>query len=193
MVGREAPFHRHQGTARRQGAGLPVLAAGDAAAFARLYERHRGKLYRFLARQLHGNGALADELFQDVWQRVIAARKGWKPDAAFSTWLYRIAHNRLADVQADRQLRLQDLGLLLDEPRLERVAALSASARLPAEQQPDWTAHAVQAPVDVLGRRPDVQRARLQVDAALAHLKVAQAYKKSVLGVQTGQIFRVNG
>ena len=74
-----------------------AYAAGDAAAFERLYHRHRGKLYRFLARQLHGNGALADELFQDVWQRVIAARKGWKPDAAFSTWLYRIAHNRLAD------------------------------------------------------------------------------------------------
>lgn len=74
-----------------------AYAAGDAAAFERLYQRHRGKLYRFLARQLHGNGALADEMFQDVWQRVISARQGWKPDAAFSTWLYRIAHNRLAD------------------------------------------------------------------------------------------------
>jgi RNA polymerase sigma factor (sigma-70 family) len=74
-----------------------AYAAGDVAAFERLYQRHRGKLYRFLARQLHGNGALADEFFQDVWQRVIAAREQWKPDAAFSTWLYRIAHNRLAD------------------------------------------------------------------------------------------------
>ena len=74
-----------------------AYAAGDAAAFERLYQRHRGKLYRFLARQLHGNGALADELFQDVWQRVITARQSWKPEAAFSTWLYRIAHNRLAD------------------------------------------------------------------------------------------------
>ena len=74
-----------------------AYAAGDAAAFERLYLRHRGKLYRFLVRQLHGNGALADELFQDVWQRVISARQGWKPEAAFSTWLYRIAHNRLAD------------------------------------------------------------------------------------------------
>ncbi len=74
-----------------------AYAAGDVAAFERLYQRHRGKLYRFLARQLHGNGALADEFFQDVWQRVISARQGWKPDAAFSTWLYRIAHNRLAD------------------------------------------------------------------------------------------------
>lgn len=71
--------------------------AGDAAAFPRLYERHRGPLYRFLARQLRGNGALADELFQDVWQRVISARAGWKPEATFKTWLYRIAHNRLAD------------------------------------------------------------------------------------------------
>jgi RNA polymerase sigma factor (sigma-70 family) len=74
-----------------------AYAAGDVAAFERLYQRHRGKLYRFLARQLRGNGALADEMFQDVWQRVIAAREHWKPEALFATWLYRIAHNRLAD------------------------------------------------------------------------------------------------
>jgi RNA polymerase sigma factor (sigma-70 family) len=74
-----------------------AYAAGDVASFERLYQRHRGKLYRFLARQLHGNGALADEMFQDVWQRVITAREGWKPEALFTTWLYRIAHNRLAD------------------------------------------------------------------------------------------------
>lgn len=70
--------------------------AGDVAAFETLYARHRGPLYRFLARQLR-NQALADECFQDVWQRVIAARAGWKPEAAFSTWLFRIAHNRLND------------------------------------------------------------------------------------------------
>jgi RNA polymerase sigma-70 factor (ECF subfamily) len=70
--------------------------AGDTSAFEMLYARHRGPLYRFLLRQLRDN-ALADEFFQDVWQRVIAARHGWKPDAAFSTWLYRIAHNRLND------------------------------------------------------------------------------------------------
>ena len=70
--------------------------AGDTSAFELLYARHRAPLYRFLLRQLRDN-ALADEFFQDVWQRVIAARHGWKPDAAFSTWLYRIAHNRLND------------------------------------------------------------------------------------------------
>jgi len=69
---------------------------GDTAAFETLYARHRGPLYRFLLRQLR-DSALADEFFQDVWQRVIAARQGWKPDAAFRTWLFRIAHNRLND------------------------------------------------------------------------------------------------
>lgn len=73
-----------------------AYAAGDASAFERLYARHRAPLYRFLLRNLR-DGALADEFFQDTWQRVIAARTGWKPDAAFTTWLYRIAHNRLND------------------------------------------------------------------------------------------------
>jgi RNA polymerase sigma factor (sigma-70 family) len=69
---------------------------GEVAAFEQLYARHRTRLYRFLLRQLR-QPALADELFQDVWQRVIAARARWTPDAAFTTWLFRIAHNRLAD------------------------------------------------------------------------------------------------
>lgn len=73
-----------------------AYAAGDTAAFEQLYVRHRGRLYRFLLGQLR-NQALADECFQDVWQRVISARATWQPDAAFTTWLFRIAHNRLAD------------------------------------------------------------------------------------------------
>ena len=71
-------------------------AGGDAASFELLYARHRGPLYRFLLRQLR-DSATADELFQDIWQRVIGAAAGWKPDAAFRTWLFRIAHNRLND------------------------------------------------------------------------------------------------
>lgn len=70
--------------------------AGDVAAFQALYERHRKRLFGFLLRQLRDH-SLAEELFQDVWQRVIAARADWKPDAAFATWLFRIAHNRLND------------------------------------------------------------------------------------------------
>lgn len=71
-------------------------AGGDATAFEQLYARHRTRLYRFLLRQLRDT-ALVDEAFQDVWQRVIAARARWKPEAQFATWLYRIARNRLND------------------------------------------------------------------------------------------------
>lgn len=94
---------------------MKAWVQGDVQAFETLYGRHKGPLYRFLRRQVR-EAALADELFQDVWQRVIAAREGWRPEAAFSTWLYRIAHNRLTDhwraarhrpaAPADAELRL---------------------------------------------------------------------------------------
>ena len=75
---------------------MQAWIGGDVAAFELLYARHRGPLYRFLLRQTR-NQSLAEEFFQDVWQRVIAAAHGWKPEAAFRTWLFRIAHNRLND------------------------------------------------------------------------------------------------
>lgn len=73
-----------------------AYAGGDPVAFEQLYGRHRERLHRFLLGQLRDPG-LADEVYQDVWQRVISARSGWQPDAPFATWLYRIARNRLAD------------------------------------------------------------------------------------------------
>ena len=81
-----------------------AYAAGRVAAFEQLYARHRARLYRFLLGQLR-DGALADDLFQDIWQRVIAARAGWTPDASFASWLYRIAHNRIADHWRAQQYR----------------------------------------------------------------------------------------
>ena len=73
-----------------------AYGGGDGAAFEALYARHRGPLFRFLAHQLRDH-ALAEELYQDVWQRVIVARARYRPEARFSTWLYQIAHNRIAD------------------------------------------------------------------------------------------------
>ena len=69
---------------------------GDADAFAALYARHKGALYRYLLRQC-GQPALAEELFQDVWLKLIAARTGYTVQARFTTYLYRLAHNRLID------------------------------------------------------------------------------------------------
>jgi RNA polymerase sigma-70 factor (ECF subfamily) len=69
---------------------------GDAGAFEALYRRWRGKLYRTLVRQC-GSAAHAEELYQDIWLKVVNARAGYEVAAKFSTWLFRIAHNRLID------------------------------------------------------------------------------------------------
>jgi RNA polymerase sigma-70 factor (ECF subfamily) len=69
---------------------------GDAAAFDRLYARHRGGVFRYLRRQTR-DASIAEELFQDVWMRLIDARDRYEPSAKFTTWLYTIAHNRLMD------------------------------------------------------------------------------------------------
>ena len=71
-----------------------AYAAGDAGAFDRLYERHRGGVYRYVLRHV-GNAGLADELFQDVWMNAIRARATYAPTAKFSTWIYTIARHRL--------------------------------------------------------------------------------------------------
>ena len=70
-------------------------AAGDLEAFQRLYALHRGGLYRYFLRQT--NRTVAEELFQDVWARLIQHRKRYRPEASFKTWLYTLAHNRLVD------------------------------------------------------------------------------------------------
>jgi RNA polymerase sigma-70 factor (ECF subfamily) len=73
-----------------------AYGGGDAAAFDTLYRRHRGPLYRFVVRSIKSR-ALAEELFQEIWMRVIEARASYAPKARFKTWLYTIAHNRMVD------------------------------------------------------------------------------------------------
>ena len=101
-------------------------AGGNAAAFAELYARHKGPLYRFLMKTVKDR-ATADELFQETWSRVIAARQRYRPDAKFSTWLLQIAHNLAID--AFRRQRPQ-----ADSAEAEAVFAAQAA---PEREQPE--------------------------------------------------------
>lgn len=71
-------------------------AQGNSRAFERLYGRHKGGLFRYFRRQC-ASAAIAEELFQDTWLKVVGARHRYKPTAKFTTWLYTLAHNRLID------------------------------------------------------------------------------------------------
>jgi RNA polymerase sigma-70 factor (ECF subfamily) len=68
---------------------------GHAASFDTLYARHRGPLYRYFARQ--AARATVDDLFQETWLRIIRGKAGYRADASFRAYLYRIAHNVLVD------------------------------------------------------------------------------------------------
>ena len=69
---------------------------GDAGAFDRLYERFRLPVFNYIIRQV-GEQAVAEDIFQDVWFRVIRALEGFDAESHFPGWLFRIAHNRLVD------------------------------------------------------------------------------------------------
>ncbi len=71
-------------------------ARGDMRAFEILYRRHRTALYRYLTRHSR-NTETANDLFQEVWSKVIMSRDRYEPRAQFRTFLYRIAHNCFID------------------------------------------------------------------------------------------------
>ena len=130
-----------------------AYAAGDAAAFDTLYARHKGGVYRYLLRQCR-QGGVADELFQDVWMNLIRARASYVPSAKFTTWLYRLAHNRLIDhYRASGQVSLVSAD---DEAHADTVAALSAHQG----DQPE--------------RRAENQELGARLKAAVAALPLAQ-------------------
>ena len=110
-------------------------AAGDAAAFEALYARHKGGVYRYLVRHC-GNAGTADELFQDVWMNVIRVRASYAPTAKFTTWLYRIAHNRLIDHwRATGRVELVSAGVDDDDDPLDAIPG-------PRNDEPDARAGA---------------------------------------------------
>lgn len=104
--------------------------AGDGGAFEELYARYRGRLYRYLLRQCPA--AVAEELSQECWMRVIRARAGYEVTARFPTWLFRIAHNLLVD-----HFRRADHAALAAFDDAESLQAVLEAAPGPAFREPD--------------------------------------------------------
>ncbi len=72
---------------------LMVQVRGDVpGAFETLLERYQNRLVTILY-HLVGNQDEAEDLCQEVFLRVYRARRGYRPRAKFSTWLFTIANN----------------------------------------------------------------------------------------------------
>lgn len=83
---------------------LAAYRDGDAAAFERLLRRYRGPLFNVVLRSVRDHGR-AEEIYQDVWMKVIERCDNFRGDAKFSTWLYTIARNLCIDHQRKMKFR----------------------------------------------------------------------------------------
>lgn len=123
-------------------------AKRDADAFGALYERYVDRIYSYIYYRV-GSVPDAEDLTARVFYRALAHIGAYRQRGApFAAWLYRIAHNLVANWHRDRSRRPE---ILLDDAatHAERGASphelaeqsedartlLSAMARLPAERQ----------------------------------------------------------
>jgi RNA polymerase sigma-70 factor (ECF subfamily) len=70
-----------------------VLAGNDRHAYAELLRRHQGAVRGLLRRLCKEDHALADDLAQEAFLTAFRKLNTFRADAAFGTWLYRIAYN----------------------------------------------------------------------------------------------------
>ena len=93
--------------------------AGRPDAFDDLMKRYKGQIYAYLLRSVK-NYEDAEELTIEVFFKAYRALDTWKPQARFSTWLYKIAHNLSIDFHRSKSRRptysLDDEELSLNEP-----------------------------------------------------------------------------
>lgn len=180
---------------------------GDARAFEILYLRHKGALYRYLQR-ICRNREMVNDLFQETWSKVIAARDRYQARAQFSTFLFRIAHNCAVDYfrRAERQHigRTEDVGewqeqlagaesarpdAQLSEAQLQ-AAFETALDRLPVEQRNvfvlfEETGLTLEEIGNVTGVSFETAKSRLRY--ALSKLRNAlKQYQPSMMQSRTG-------
>ena len=122
---------------------VQAAQAGDREAFDRLVERHQGRTYGLVFRIL-GDREGAMDTTQDVFVKAYTALGDFRGDAAFSTWLYRIALN-----QARSELRQKRSAA----PRVVHLYARRDEDDTRAEEVPDETYE----PTRMIGRQETIE------------------------------------
>ncbi|MCS6837123.1 MAG: sigma-70 family RNA polymerase sigma factor [Anaerolineae bacterium] len=143
-----ALFGRKRHYKDMEDAQLVVLAAYDKDAFGELYERYMPRIYNYIYYRT-GNAHDAEDLTAKVFHRAIGHMKTYEEKGVpFQAWLYRIAHNLVANFHRDegrrkiiplddyvaQSLRSEAPEKLLEDSE-EKAALLRAIRRLPQERQ----------------------------------------------------------
>jgi RNA polymerase sigma factor (sigma-70 family) len=95
-------------------------ASGDVAAFEALYRRHVRRVHGVIWRLVGGVEARAEELVQDAFVKAWQALPQFRQDAAFTTWLHRLAVNTAL---MDLRSRSGAEALETDDSALEHMRA----------------------------------------------------------------------
>jgi RNA polymerase sigma-70 factor (ECF subfamily) len=107
---------------------------GDHRAFAVLVRQYQDRVFRFIL-QLVGARDEAMDLTQETFMKAHQALPGWRPEAQFRTWLFRIAHNTALDVL--RRRKHIEFVSFSDLPAGEEHHALPDPGRQPDERLAD--------------------------------------------------------
>ncbi|WP_179137900.1 sigma-70 family RNA polymerase sigma factor [Candidatus Entotheonella palauensis] len=98
--------------------------AGDSSAYRMLVERHQDAIARLVSRLLGADHPGIDDVIQDVFVRAYFALDRFRGQAAFRTWLTRIAVNRCRDEQRRTQRRWTLTRTLAQQAALEQETAV---------------------------------------------------------------------
>lgn len=142
------PFSRRVNFKELGDGELVALAKEDKAAFGELYERYLQKIYSYVYYRT-GNVHDAEDLTAKVFIRALSHISNYvEKGVPFQAWLYRIAHNLVANWHRDQGRRkiiaLDDYVVhslkseapdRLSEDREERNQLLEAFRRLPEDRQ----------------------------------------------------------
>ncbi len=114
--------------------------AGDASAYRLLVEHHQNAIARLVSRLLGADHPGLDDVIQDVFVRAYFALDRFRGQAAFRTWLTRIAVNRCRDEQ--RRARR----------RWTLTRTLTQQAAIESEMSPEPPGDSLETAPDAIGQ-----------------------------------------
>ncbi len=151
-------------------------AHGDGRAFAVLVNRYKGMVFSTACRLLNDAGR-AEDAAQETFIKAYAALPGFRGEAKFSSWLYRICYNSCISMLRKKR------------PEVELKEAATASVPGPVEEVRSRSIR--QAVMDEVGQMPEDYRAMITLYHfnGLSYEEIALATHKP-LGTVKAQIHR---
>ncbi|HXM40512.1 MAG TPA: sigma-70 family RNA polymerase sigma factor [Bryobacteraceae bacterium] len=122
---------------------IEACRSGDRDAFRALYGLYKDRVYSISLHFFHGDAAVAGDVTQQVFLKLMTSIRQYRGDAEFSTWLYRLVVNACMDAARSRK----------SEPAISDPARMEAFAEQGSQEEDyarEQMANSVRAAVTAL-------------------------------------------